>query len=58
MLAGVLPCFEMLMTSWETLAKDTPKLKPFIQPGLDSAYEYYKRMDDTNAYILAQCTFS
>jgi hypothetical protein len=58
MLAGVLPCFEMLMTQWENLAKDMPKLKPYIQPGLDSAYKYYNRMDDTKAYVVAMCTFS
>jgi hypothetical protein len=58
MLAGVLPSFEMLMTRWETLAKDVPDLKPYIQPGIDSANEYYKRMDDTKAYVIAMCMFS
>ena len=57
MLAGVLPSFEMLMTRWEKLAKDMPKLKKYIQPGLDSAYEYYSRMDETNAYVIAMCMF-
>jgi len=57
MLAGVLPSFEMLMTHWEKLAKDMPNLKKYIQPGLDSAYEYYSRMDQTKAYIVAMCMF-
>jgi hypothetical protein len=58
MLSGVIPSFEMLMTRWEKLAKDMPRLKRYIQPGLDSAYEYYTRMDDTKAYVIAMCTFS
>ena len=57
-LAGVLPSFEMLMTSWEKLANDMPNLKQFIQPGLDSTYKYYRRMDETKAYVIAMCTFS
>jgi hypothetical protein len=56
MLAGVIPSFEMLMTHWEKLAKDMPRLQRYIQPGLTSAYKYYKRMDETKAYIIAMCT--
>ena len=57
MLAGVLPSFEMLMTRWEKLAKDMPHLQKYIQPGLDSAYKYYSRMDETKAYVVTMCMF-
>ena len=56
MLSGVLPSFEMLMTRWEKLAQDVPALKKYINPGLEKAYEYYNRMDETKAYIIAMCT--
>lgn len=58
MLSGVLPSFEMLMTRWEKLAEDVPTLKKFIDPGLQKAYEYYNRMDETKAYVIAMCTSS
>jgi hypothetical protein len=56
MLSGVLPSFEMLMSRWEKLAKDVPALKKYIDPGLKKAYEYYNRMDETKAYVIAMCT--
>lgn len=34
-----------------------PHLQKYIQPGLDSAYEYYSRMDDTKAYVVSMCMF-
>jgi hypothetical protein len=55
-LSGVLPSFEMLMTRWEKLAKDAPALKKYIKPGLQKAYEYYNRMDETKAYVISMCT--
>jgi hypothetical protein len=55
-LSGVLPSFEMLMSRWEKLAKDVPALKNYIKPGLTKSYEYYNRMDETKAYILAMRT--
>ena len=54
-LSGAIPAFEMFMTKWEKLGVECPRLKPFIQPGLDWAYKYYKRMDRTTAYIIAMC---
>lgn len=54
-LSGAIPAFEMFMTKWEKLGAEHPHLKPFIQPGLDWAYKYYKRMDRTSAYIIAMC---
>ncbi|KAF8477625.1 hypothetical protein DFH94DRAFT_634370, partial [Russula ochroleuca] len=54
-LSGTIPAFKMFMTKWEQLSDKHPHLKPFIQPGLDWAYEYYKHMDRTTAYIVAMC---
>lgn len=56
MLSSVLPSFEMLMTRWEKLAKDVPALKKYINPGLEKAYGYYNRMDETKAYVIVMCT--
>jgi hypothetical protein len=46
------------MTAWENKAKATPRLKPFIDIGLKWAEKYYKRMDDTRAYVIAMCKFT
>jgi hypothetical protein len=53
-LSGAIPAFEMFMTKWEMLANQN-KLKPIVQPGLDWAYKYYTRMDETKAYVVAMC---
>jgi hypothetical protein len=52
-LAGAIPAFEMFMTSWERLAAKHPRLKPWIDVGLDWATTYYSRMDLTTSYIIA-----
>jgi hypothetical protein len=57
-LSGVIPSFEIFMSSWEKLARDHPRLKGIIQIGLDWASKYYKRMDRTRAYIIAMSEFS
>lgn len=54
-LLGSISAFEMFMTRWEKLCEEHPHLAPFIQPGLDWAYNYYNRMDCTTAYIVAMC---
>lgn len=54
-LSGAIPAFEMFMTKWEKLAADHARLKPIVQPGLDWAYKYYSRMDETKAYVVAMC---
>lgn len=54
-LSGTLPAFEIFLTKMEKLAKVKPRLKPFIDEGLKFAYKYYKRMDDTDAYVIAMC---
>jgi hypothetical protein len=54
-LSGAIPAFETFMTKWEQLAKQHAKLEPIIEPGLNWAYKYYNRMDDTKAYVIAMC---
>jgi hypothetical protein len=55
-LAGTIPAFELFMTQWETLGSKHPRLKPFIDIGLEWAMKYYSRMDRTQAYIIAMST--
>lgn len=54
-LAGAIPTIERFMTGWERLAVKKPELAPAIQVGLDVANKYYKKMDDTKAYVVAMC---
>ena len=54
-LAGTIPSFERFMTSWEKLAERNQHLAPAINVGLKFAYKYYKKMDDTSAYMVAMC---
>lgn len=54
-LAGAIPSFERFMTGWEKLCNAKPNLAPAIDIGLAVAEEYYKKMDDTPAYIIAMC---
>jgi hypothetical protein len=35
------------------MRKDLPHLAPHIQAGLKTAYKYYRKMDNTNGYVLA-----
>ncbi|TFK59805.1 hypothetical protein BDN72DRAFT_780245 [Pluteus cervinus] len=57
-LSFALPNFEWLVTSWERLAAAHPHLEPFLRPGLDSAYQYYRKMNDNPAYVIAMCKYS
>jgi hypothetical protein len=50
--------FELFMTAWEKKAEQIPRLKPFIDVGLRWATKYYKRMDNTKAYVIAMCKFT
>ena len=52
-LTGSIPAFEMFMTSWERLAEKHPRLKSWIDTGLEWANQYYSRMDLTKAYIIS-----
>jgi hypothetical protein len=57
-LSGAIPSFELCMTQWERLGDSFTNLKPWTEIGLKWATKYYKRMDDTRAYIVAMCQFS
>ncbi|KAF8580434.1 hypothetical protein K439DRAFT_1356881, partial [Ramaria rubella] len=53
LLLGALPALEIFMSRWEHMRDNKAHLAPFIQPGLNKAYKYYNRMDDSSAYIIA-----
>jgi hypothetical protein len=52
-LCGAIASFELLMTKWERLGEEHPELQYWTQIGLHWARKYYKRMDDTDAYVIA-----
>lgn len=54
-LSGLIPAFEMFMSSWEQLAEKHPRLSQWINIGMAKATEYYTRMDHTSAYIMSMC---
>jgi hypothetical protein len=56
-LAGAIPSFERFMSQWERIAEKNLHLAPAIKIGLDFANKYYKRMDDTNAYVVSMCEY-
>jgi hypothetical protein len=56
-LSGAMPAFEMFMTAWEQLSTKCTRLSKWTSVGLEWAVKYYKRMDGTNAYIIAMCGF-
>jgi len=43
------------MMDWEKVGKQHPLLKPWTDVGIQWATKYYKRMDDTKAYIITMC---
>lgn len=51
-LSCAVPAFEMFMTVWESLQTKYPHLARFITPGLESAVKYYRKMDNTRAYLV------
>lgn len=56
-LAGSIKAFELFMSQWEVLGSKHPCLKRFTSIGLQWATEYYKRMDNTNAYVVLMCMY-
>jgi hypothetical protein len=52
-LCGAIASFELLMTKWERLGEEHPGLQYWTRIGLRWARKYYKRMDDTDAYVIA-----
>ncbi|KAG6372907.1 hypothetical protein JVT61DRAFT_6914 [Boletus reticuloceps] len=49
------PTFEFFMKAWEILQTKTPRLQPFIGPGLVKAEKYYNKMENSPAYVVAMC---
>lgn len=56
-LSGAIPSFELFMTQWEKLGDEHLNLKAWTDIGLKWATKYYKRMDDTDAYVISMCEF-
>lgn len=54
-LSGAIPAFEMFMTAWEQLGTAHPRLARWTDIGIDWATTYYKKMDDSPAYVIAMC---
>ncbi|EDQ98471.1 uncharacterized protein LACBIDRAFT_335933 [Laccaria bicolor S238N-H82] len=52
-LSGAIPAFEMFMTAWEQLGRDHPCLARWMDIGIQWATTYYKKMDDSPAYVIA-----
>lgn len=45
------------MTHLENIGNENDILKPWVDVGLEWATKYYRRMDDTDAYIITMCKF-
>jgi hypothetical protein len=45
------------MTQLEVLGKKHTLLRPLMKAALKFAYKYYKRMDDTDAYVVTMCKY-
>jgi hypothetical protein len=56
-LAGVIPFYERFMTEWESLRRTRPRVARHIDRGMEVAIKYYKRFDNTTAYIIAMCEY-
>ncbi|EDR00032.1 uncharacterized protein LACBIDRAFT_334520 [Laccaria bicolor S238N-H82] len=52
-LSGAIPAFEMFMMAWEQLGRDHPRLARWTDISIQWATTYYKKMDDSPAYIIA-----
>jgi hypothetical protein len=56
-LSSAVALFELFMSLWEDLRKESPHLAPWIDVGLSWARKYYCLMDDTDAYVVAMSEF-
>ena len=54
-LSGAIPTFEMFMTAWEQLGRDHPCLSQWTDISIEWATTYYKKMDDSSAYVITMC---
>ncbi|KAG6912971.1 hypothetical protein DXG01_010717, partial [Tephrocybe rancida] len=50
-LSLAIPAFKKFMSQLKKLIKEQPRLVPIISPALTKAIKYYKKMDDTTAYL-------
>jgi hypothetical protein len=57
MLSGAMPCLEIFMTGWEQVQQKHPRLWKWVSVGVRCAVKYYKKMDDTHAYVIAMGGF-
>jgi hypothetical protein len=56
-LSRAISYFEVFMTQLEELGREHELLEPWTKTGLDWATKYYKRMDDTDVYVVTMCEF-
>jgi len=49
--------FEVFMTTLEYFGDGNELLKPWTKIGVKWATKYYKRMDDTDTYVISMCKF-
>jgi hypothetical protein len=56
-LSSAIISFETFMTHLENIGNENDILKPWVDVGLEWATKYYRRMDDTDAYIITMCKF-
>jgi hypothetical protein len=58
-LAATIPAFELFLSAWEAMKADEDLVEEnvasIITPGLNLAKSYYKKLEDSNAYIIAMC---
>ena len=52
-----LPYFEAFMSKLEHLGKEYPIIKPWTKLAEQKATKYYRKMDETDAHVMAICTF-
>jgi rRNA maturation endonuclease Nob1 len=61
-LAATIPAFELFLSAWQAMKADgdlaVENVASIISPGLNIAKNYYRKLDDSNAYIIAMCACS
>jgi hypothetical protein len=56
-LTFALPFFEIFMTQLGLLGEKFPIIKPWTDLAEEKATKYYRKMDETDAYVMNMCTF-
>jgi hypothetical protein len=61
-LAATVPAFELFVSAWETMTADPDlaleDVASIISPGLNIAKNYYRKLDDSDAYVISMCACS